>query len=293
MTSWIKCRLIFCSVLIFLMLGSSALWAQGKSEPGLTKRLNDVCEKLASIQVEDMSPAVPPEARGLISTFKRELVLYIQAVLNDPTVPSLEAAAKRAADAIGRLTDSSAKPKLHPYGSASIVFDTQAVDRGLLIVKTVVNLNCGADTSMYILRKDDSRWRVLFREESPTYKLEDMARDECAYVLTSPNADGIFLIVTAWYPSWCTSAWRSLHYSIYRAGLSGSSPEMIIHGTDSLYIGFDEEQFVKIEATADAVSLSYYSSNGNFNGTNDPMRKKTLTYSIDQGKARLVKKDAN
>jgi hypothetical protein len=211
--------------LSLLLVVCAAVLTSGAAgtEPSPVESLASTARQLRRINPAQET-AVPPAARSLITTWKKQLRGFISRELN--AGPYRNAPAGRIRDDLkaalaqeGVPVGEEQKGADGPYGWLSDL-DVQrpAGHDHLLAVTVTQGISCGSDTALYLFEWRDERWRLAFALESNGYKEVSGALGSFDFRVSPPDKKGGFFIVTADINPWCSSSWQGLRYHAYRLG---------------------------------------------------------------------------
>jgi hypothetical protein len=185
--------------------------------------------------------AVPPAARSLITTWKKQLRGFISRELNaglyrdasaDRIRDDLKAALAREGVPVGE------EPKAAdgPYGWLnSLDVQRPAGHDRLLAVAVTQEISCGTDTSLYLFEWKDERWRLAFALESNGYDEVSGALGSFDFRISPPDKKGGFFIIAADVNPWCSSNWQRIRYRAYHLGSDPLRPVPFFEETAGIF----------------------------------------------------------
>lgn len=207
---------------------------------------------------------IPPEVRALLRRLKLQLRDLAGRTLDAGVSANTPAsvAQSRVLAALRREGVPTGGPKddVHTFGSVVSVSVTRPRGHANLVaVTTTVSVHCGSDTSLYIFRREGSRWLLALADESNGYEQVNGARERFDFRVSPPRAGGDFFVVAADVNPWCTSNWQMMRYRVMRVSGEPYSPRVISSGEEGIYLGTDLEGF-RLEATANTFTLRFDAS---------------------------------
>jgi hypothetical protein len=75
-------------------------------------------------------------------------------------------------------------------------------------------------------------------QESGDYKDISGAQDSFQYSISPLDRHRSWYVATIWHIPWCTSVWRSIHYSVIRPGEINGSPHKLLEGNHGSNISY-------------------------------------------------------
>ena len=106
-----------------------------------------------------------------------------------------------------------------------------------LIAQTGVEIECGFDESAYLYSWSEEGWRRVWQTEQNTYTERGYQPQTIQAVHVSPyNKANDYLVLTLGTQSWCSSAWHTVYYRVFRLGPDLESPP-IIDKAESAFLG--------------------------------------------------------
>jgi len=254
--------------------------------PSDTDAIGQTNRDLKASRVET-STVVPPDVRHLLTSLKHKLRDMILDTLNTPgrenrTPREFNLALKARIPRQDQQTDDSEKAEAYPYGGiARIEVLRPQGHRALLVATTTVGIECGGDTSLYIFRRAEKRWKLTLALESNDYEYISGAQDVFRYAISPPDRQGDFFVVAAEVPPWCTSNWRTIRFRVLRVGPRPYEPKVILSETQDAYLGGDPAVY-SLKVERDGFSL-YWHSGHRFDGMLSRLR--VVRYRIDGNRA--------
>ena len=97
---------------------------------------------------------------------------------------------------------------------------------------TTLGVNCGEDSSLYLLRRDGNAWQLRFSMESTLRGEVTNAQRDFRYVVSQADPDGRFFVFGARVNTWCTSCLRNLRYEAFTLDASGTPSKLLTKNTD-------------------------------------------------------------
>jgi hypothetical protein len=170
---------------------------------------------LRGIPVELEQTDVPPDAILMLSNAKDDLRALATEVLksqpgNGPAIAP--AVHKAMTDALEGNDGGSAEG----YGGIdSIDVVAPAGHRNLLAVVVTLGIPCGSDSVLFLFRHDD-RWRLVYERREDGYDSISGALGSFQWLVSPPDEQGRFLVLTSSITPWCTSVWHQMHYQVDR-----------------------------------------------------------------------------
>jgi hypothetical protein len=161
--------------------------------------------------------------------------------------------------ALSKRTHSSTRDEeeVYAYGDIdSITVESPLGHANLLAVTVTLAVPYGEDTSLYLLRRTGTRWELVLQQESNGYKDIAGAQGCFQYVVSPPDRDGRFFVVTANVNPWPQSNWQCIRYCAMRPGASPDHPVILLQRRDTIYIGDDAGEIVSVRATGFTVEFS-------------------------------------
>ncbi|NYF78493.1 hypothetical protein [Granulicella arctica] len=214
--------------------------------------------ELLKVQVEDMSPDVPPAVRRQIARLKDALATAVGAGMR--CVPAGSDAATiegslakllgaRQASVPSTTTDS----KGGPYGGdLSVSVSTPANVPGLRVVEVSFGIECGDDTLLLLYEVKPEGWRQRMRWQSGEYaEISGAFGDFFMAVVPGDVADGMRVVV-AHGTDWCTSRFSGFKLDVLEPRADGGAPRVVWH-TERSYSRADG--VVRLRSTADGFEL--------------------------------------
>lgn len=260
-----RARALFVTTLacVILIAINANADAQTRSNPQ-NDSISSTASALQKLDGEAAYTDVPPEARPLLTQLKHQLRDLVNRTLDaDPsTLTDARVLNAKVLAALKRegITTGGPKDDVHTYGSLISVniFRPQGY-ADLIAATTTVSVHCGEDTSLYLFRREDKRWRLVLADESNDYEKVSGARERFDFRVSPTDASGEFFVVAADVNPWCTSAWQLVRYRVMRVGDDAYSPRVIRSGEESIYLGTDLEGF-RLTADASTFTLRFDSS---------------------------------
>ncbi len=224
-------------LLLFVMvLGVTGLGAQG-AVPDQAAAVAETVHRLAAIRPpnEEIPTDVPQAARPLLTQLKHELRNLILNTVNDPASRGLNTM-QLTQSVLQKLKTAGVQVGGHDQpeyfgGISRLKIVEPSGHPELRGVTTTVHLSCGSDTSLYILRRQASKWAVIISVESNDYPDISGALGDFGYGISEPDESGKWFLVMKYVQPWCTSRWHSIHCRVLRPGPSPTKPvvPLIIH----------------------------------------------------------------
>lgn len=238
-------------VSLMLTVCAAVLMFGAGTEPSSVESLAGTARQLRHIQpVEERD--VPPAARSLITTWKKQLRGFISRELNagpygnapaDRIRDDLKAALAREGVRVGEEQ----KDGEGPYGWLSDLEVRRSEGHDHLLAVTVTQgIACGSDAALYLFEQTKERWRLVLALESNDYKEVSGALGSFDFRISPPDKKGGFFIVAADINPWCSSNWQRLRYRAYRLGGDPLRPVPFFEETEGIY-QWDLELAVKAD----------------------------------------------
>jgi len=212
---------------------------------------------LQGIPVGDEETAVPPDAALLMINAKHDLRDLAQVVLKSQSGngPAIAASVRNTMVAALQANgiEVGAESTTEQYGNV-VAIDVAAPEghRDLLAVVVTLSIPCGADSALFLFRRDDGDWRLVYEREENDYESITGALGSFDWKVSPPDGQGRFLVVTSSITPWCVSAWHQLRYQVDRVEPGSRIAVPIDHGEFTSY-GWD----VELAATADSWSIHF------------------------------------
>ncbi|HEX4960930.1 MAG TPA: hypothetical protein VF173_08835 [Thermoanaerobaculia bacterium] len=211
-----------------LLVACMALLAFGAAPapPAAPSGLAATARRLQGIHPEEERD-VPPEARSLLTVWKRQIRELVTRELNGGSYQTAPAERIRAdlKAALGREgvpveeEQSRTAGDGGPYGWVTGVDVQRPTGHDRLLAVTVTQgISCGSDTSLYLFQRDGERWRLAFALESNDYEKVSGGLGSFDFGVSPPDKQGGFFIVATDVNPWCSSSWQGFHYRAYRVG---------------------------------------------------------------------------
>lgn len=202
-------------------------------------------------------PSVPVKIRPLLTKLKHQLRDLISTSLNvsPADYENLENVGKvileelqKQGISIGKRTVSVVKlgsvdvpdniEDGYTYGDINQVVVRRVINHpDLIAATTTIGVVCGDDTSLYIFKRINEKWKLVIAQEASDYELVSRAQGRFSYSISPPSDNGEFFVVTKSITPWCTSAWRSIHYQVLRQGVTPYQPIKILNQEDGIFLG--------------------------------------------------------
>jgi hypothetical protein len=219
----------------------------------------------------DVYKPLPAAARPLLTHLKHQLRDLILLTLNaqgmrQPSSSHLRASIlaqlKRAGvqieDAEEAIINNNGLKQEYVYGDIyEITILRPARHPDLIAATTTIGICCGQDTSLYLFKKQDAKWRLALTQETNDYEEISGAQAWFQYALSPPDARGDFFLVTANVNPWCTSNWQSLRYQVMRLGPGAEQPRVILKREATIYLGVAPPIY-RLKVEARRFSLKFY-----------------------------------
>jgi hypothetical protein len=250
-------------LLLVIVLSFPPAFASAAS--GRAAEIAQTVRQLRQIRTDDSDP-LPASAIPLLTQLKPQLRDLIHETINAPDArmktpnqlqSDVKAKLKMAGVSVGISQENGTG---YVYGDIpDIRIERPAGHHNLLAVITTIGICCGEDSSLYLFRRSDEQWKLILADESSDYKEVSGAQGRFRYVISAPDWQGDFFVVTANVNSWCTSNWQSIRYKVVRPGLRSDQPEVILSARESIYLGMSDPVY-KIELRGNTFTLSFNTS---------------------------------
>ena len=194
-------------------------------------------ESLHRVPVEDLDTDVPEAVRPLLTQLKHELRELVAARLGtagDRPAAALQAELVAALRQAGvHLGETKAKS---PYGDVlDLQLERPPAHPGLLAVTITLDVMCGADSSLYVFRREAAGWTLILAQESNGYDTVAGAQNLFDSSFSPPRpGEGWFVLVSG-VNAWCTSNWQSLRFKVLRPGASPDEPKVILSSSQTIF----------------------------------------------------------
>ncbi len=237
-----------------------------------TTSIADTVKTLGKIKVESYDTNFPSQAKPLFIILKHHLRDFITSKLNsdssklqNPSIVQTEVISELEREGIkigNPWLDNTVDldDKYYTYGSIyEIRIEHPKNHPELIVATTSLGVCCGEDTSFYLFKKEDSKWQLILEQEAKDYDYVDGAHGSFSYAISPTNKVKDFFVVTANVNPWCTSNWQSIRYTVMREGAWSSHPEIILNGSETIYLG-DGDPAYKLDVKSDSFSLKFTGS---------------------------------
>lgn len=237
-------------VLLSSILGI-ALGAQAPT--GADQRtLDQVVASLRATSVEEMNPALPQQTqvdhRRLVTLLEEGAVRALGS-WKDGNVEKLRQALTVELSALVTKAPRADAPRAQkareerPFGrllSLDIGFRPEAP--GFLYLLFSLSEECGTNDVLLLFRQEASHWQPVLTVVSDPFA-EQHSFEGMVVKLSAPGKGGGRLLAIAASVPWCTSAWNSLYYWVYRLNDMTTSPLLLKADSIPFYRSRDPEPF--------------------------------------------------
>lgn len=234
---------------VFLMLqfGFIAVTEAQSSLPQATESvpatISQTVKSLRKIKAADLDTTVPPAAKPLLTTLKHQLRDLIDNNLNSHEGRSrdIDEVQKIILQQLRREGVALRQDYVETgciYGNIEKIAVLRLANRpDLVAATTTIGICCGEDTSLYVFRRSEGRWKLIIAQESNDYDEVSGAQGWFRYAV-SPFADsGEFYLVTANITPWCTSNWQMIRYKVLREGVAPYQPKLLLEQKETIFLG--------------------------------------------------------
>jgi len=136
------------------------------------------------------------------------------------------------------------------YGDINQVVVRRVINHpDLIAATTTIDVVCGDDTSLYIFKRINEKWKLVIAQEASDYELVSDAQGRFSYSISPPSDNSEFFVVTKSTTPWCTSAWKSIRYQVLRQGVTPYQPIKILNQKDGIYVGNENYGYISILPT--------------------------------------------
>jgi hypothetical protein len=164
--------------------------------------------------------------------------------------------------------------------AADITVQRQA---GFVVVQTAIGIECGYDESAYLYSWSGEEWRRVWKTEQNTYTEKEYTPQTIHTVLISPYSKGNdYLVLTLGSLPWCSSAWRSVYYRVFRLG-PDLQAEPLLNGAEGAYLARDPPLQGSVALTDVLVEFTIRSIDGGVHS-----REAVRHYSINQDHVKRI-----
>jgi hypothetical protein len=220
----------------------------------------DTIQSLHQVPVEDLDTDVPAAVRPLLTQLKHELrdlvVERLSTFSGDRPASTLKAELVEALRQQGvHLGETKEKS---PYGDIlDLQTERPAAHPELLAVTIILDVMCGADSSLYVFRHEAAAWKLILAQESNGYDTVAGAQNLFDYSFSPRRpGEGWFVLVSG-VNAWCTSNWQSLRFKVLRPGANPDEPKVVLSSSQTI---FGADYTARIDR--DTVSLVFQGAMG-------------------------------
>jgi hypothetical protein len=168
------------------------------------------------------------------------------------------------------------------YGIDGFQVERSAGQPNLLALSTTLDVACGTDSSLYLLREEANGWRLLLALEAGGYSQVDEALGRFGYAVSPPNERGGFFMAAVDVNPWCSSNWQRVRLRVLRVGGDPWHPIQVLRRETTIYLGVDPPVY-RLSAEAGKLSLSFQ---GRFGiGSDRITREHIWNYAVHGGSA--------
>jgi hypothetical protein len=251
---------VFFYLLIFCVNIPATAFSQRATD------IADTLQRLRQIKIEDdRETDVPAAVIPLLTRLKHDLLASFQQVLNEggpgvqATAAQEELLRRLRATGVGAHEIDWNDPQ--GYGFISHLEVRQPSGHSdLLMFRSELSIECGDDSSLYVFKKSEGRWKVMIAVESNGYKkISGGLGNLLYYDVSPPDADGRWFLVYAHQEPWCTSNWNYIHYRVLRTGGTPEKPVVVLSREDEMYRGgvYRGGDLPRLEVTKDSFRLEF------------------------------------
>lgn len=202
-------------------------------------RLSQVRSSLIGMRSEPSNAAGPRGSGPQLTVVKHELRDWVESRLTTLTRQGDEVELQQKLNSElrdAKLLCGSDAPEQQPCYLNDLRFHRSGV---FLILQTAVGIECGFDESAYLYSWSEEGWRRVWQSEQNKYT-ESAYKPQTIHAVrvSSYNRANEYLVLTLGSQSWCSSAWRTVYYRVFRLG---PDPEAtpLIDGEEGAYLGND------------------------------------------------------
>jgi hypothetical protein len=220
-------------LLFVLVLGAARLGARVAAHEQAAA-VADTVHKLAAVRPADVELPydVPQAAQPLLTQLKHGLRDLILDTISDRAsggvnTTQLTRSVLQKLKSVGVEVGGEDQPEY--FGGISGLEIVQPSGHPeLRAATTTLNIPCGDDTSLYVLKQVGPRWTVILAVESNDYARVNGAQGDFGYGISAPDESGNWYLVTKYVPPWCTSRWAGIRYQVLRPGSSPAEPMVLL-----------------------------------------------------------------
>jgi hypothetical protein len=130
---------------------------------------------------------------------------------------------------------------------------------GLLYVGVTLDLPCGSDDTMHLLRVSGGKLCRVLTAGAHNYASAHLAQFRLIHAVTPADRDGKYFVVTANLNPNCSSLWRLLEYRVLTPSSDPDTPRVLAYGKTEARL----DERIWIEATKDSASIHFVGGFGN------------------------------
>jgi hypothetical protein len=225
--------------------------------------------RLRQIHTDSYETNIPPAAKTLLATLKRQLRDLIGEVLasegGEPGAQQIEARVIEDLRSFGVAVKEPGCVVVgmdyvdggYDYGQIhSITVTRPRPCFDLIAVTTTIGVCCGEDTSLYLFKREDPRWNLILADEVNDYEFVSDARGTFEFGVSWSDDSGRFFVVATSVNPWCSSWWQSITYRVLRPGPTPFEPHVLLSRTQTIWLG-DEPPY-RLDVRDDAFTLSFH-----------------------------------
>ncbi len=206
---------------------------------------------------------VSPRAQVAIAGMKDRLAAFVDAYMRcaplEPDAAKVQAGLSALSHAyrMRKGFNYSELPKRSGTYGFELWFEAKPFpENRLLAVTAAFDIECGSDTMLLVYASKDGSWKQVLRWESKPYKDVGGAFWAFNYGISPPDGSGKWYAVATHINPWCTSNWRMIYYCVLRPGAVSQQPAALYSGSDSIWIGNDDEG--KLAVGKDGFDLRFH-----------------------------------
>ena len=215
--------------------------------------ISQTIKQLRQIKTDSFAP-LPATAPPLLTQLKHQLLSVISATIQSPenqskTPAQLQTLTLKKLRQLGVKIGYSPEdnPDIYTYGDINeVTVKYPAGNVNILTATTTIGVCCGEDTSLYVFKRNHSRWQLALTQEANGYKEVSGAQGRFRYAVSRLDSNQNFFVVTARVNPWCTSNWQGLYYKVLRPGAQPDSPRILLSHKESIYLGTDPDYRLKL-----------------------------------------------
>ena len=224
--------------------------------------ISQTIKQLRQIKTDRFDP-LPATAPPLLTQLKHQLLNVISETIQSPenqskTPVQLQTLTLKKLRQLGVKIGYSPEdnPDIYTYGDINeVTVKHPAGNVNILTATTTIGVCCGEDTSLYVFKRNHSRWQLALIQEANGYQEVSGAQGRFRYAVSRLDSNQNFFVITARVNPWCTSNWQGLFYQVLRPGARPDLPKILLSRKESIYLGNDPDY--TLEVTVNAFTLSF------------------------------------